>query len=568
VLAVAAGALAAAAPDAAPSPDSAAICETVERCIALLTDTGQARSVPHYRVADRFHELGSAGAEALVGLLDHPSGEVRRRASRALEKFEALDPRHTPALIAAHRRGLEVEEAIARTGSDEALRYLQSAWTTGEDDNHRARSALPMLGRAAEPFLLRELARCRSACSRREAQQILYALGRIGPLPDEAMAIVREVATAESTEPQLRLEMEDALIDRRDPLGLPFLVRRLEAVRGTEYENWTAARLLEEIYQYDEAAQAPAGALILHYLTQRDLRVARTAAAVAAWSIQYRPAIPVLRAALADADRDWLFAYQALAALAELGGREARPEIARLARGHWYRPVRNSARRALRMLDGGPFELPEVGAKDQRGPFAGELNFAADLDAVLDCRFDRAVGKLTFGRGAPVRNGAPRHRAIRIDFDPPSPEASTAAKRSAGSPPPGLVTLDWNRGTDRILGIDAGRWEGGLFVVDPNGDRRRVLAANVLAAFYMADNLFVITGDSSHRFDDADLWRLKAAGPLAVADGPLRLPASPTGYALASDRTLLIRTQRGDVALTPRGRLLPPRSCPGAAPRG
>lgn len=492
---------------------------------------------------------------------------MRRLASYALRQFEALDPRHLVALIAAHKSGLDVAEAIARTGSDEALRYLEEGWAAEDPDGSTpTRSALPLMGRRAEPFLLRRLEQCRQGCSGDEAQSILYALGKIGPPPEAARAVIRDVAASASAPTELRREMEDQLIYRGDRAALEIIVRRLRSLRGLEDEDWIAAQLLERIHGHDGAGVAVAGPTLLSYLGRADLRRARLAAIETVWEMEYRGAVPALRAALADADRDWLVAYQALSALAELGGREARPEIARLARDHWYRPVRNSARRALSRLDGGRFELPELGAKDERGRFDGELNFGADLDAARDCRFDRTVGMLRFGRDSPVRNAWPRRGAVRITFEPPSSEALAALGKAAELPPDGAVTLDWPRGAeDHILGVDGGRFDGGLFARDPKGGLRRILAGNLLAAFALGDSLFVFTGDSGRNHEEGDVWRLEAGGPLAVVAGPIRLPAGPTGFALASDRTLLIRTGRGDLALTPKGRLLPPGPCRGPA---
>lgn len=497
-------------------------------------------------------------------LLADPSEEVRRLASYALDQFEALDPRHLPALIAAHRLGLDVAESIARTGSDEALRYIEAGWSDADEPNSTNR-ALPLFGARAEPFLLRRLERCRQACSRRAAQSLLYALDRIGTMPDEARAVIRDVAAAASTEPDLRREMEDQLIFRAEPPALPIIVHRLGELRGTEYEEWAAADLLERLRPHGEAAIARAGPTILSYLSRRDLRQARLAAVVTAWAIDYHAAVPQLRAVLADADRDWLVAYQALSALAELGGREARPDIARLARRHWYRPVRNSARRALNRLDGGAFELPERRGREERGGFVGELNFAADVEAERDCRFDRAGGPRRFGRDAPVPARGPRRGTVRVALEPPSREALAALGRAPELPPHGALTLDWRRPDGRIVAIDGGRWEGGLFTVGAGGKLRRILAGNVLAVFRMGVNLVVITGVRGTISDEGELWRLPAHGALAMPDGPLRLPARPTDFALTSDRTLLIRTERGDLAVDGRGRLLPPRPCPGQA---
>ncbi|MEA3015634.1 MAG: hypothetical protein QOI38_356, partial [Sphingomonadales bacterium] len=319
---------------------------------------------------------GPAGADALVPLLEHPSAEVRRLAAIALDQFEQLKPQHLPALIAAHRRGLDVAASIARTGSEEALRFIEAAWSVA-DDGHNARSALILFGRRAEPFLMRQLERCRQGCSGMEMQTILYALDRIGPLPERAREMIREVAASGTAPPDLRRAMEEQLIDRTDPAALPIIVRRLGALRGDPYEDAAAFRLLERLRYHGEAGRDAGGPLILSYLSRTELRRARREAVVASWVVGYRPAVPALRAMLAEAENDWLLAYNALFALAQLGGREARPEIARLARDHWHLPVRNNARRALNMLDGGTFALPELG-DERRGSYVGELRFAAD----------------------------------------------------------------------------------------------------------------------------------------------------------------------------------------------
>jgi hypothetical protein len=559
--------LSAQAAPAVPETDGRSrICGTIDDCIGLLTGAvADGRSSGVVAIGVRLAEHGREGADALVPLLAHPSDDISRRAGWALEEFEeSLDARHVPALIDAHKRGLDVAKVIARIGSDEALRYLESAAVPGDEDNG-ALEALGRLGQRAVPFLLRELERCRAGCTRRAAWDLLYTLNRIDPLPEQAKAVIRDVAASRSTEPALRDEMEDQLISRAMPEALPILVRRLAELRGHEHEDPLAAGLIERLDPHGKRAIAGAGPAILLYLSRRDLRQARLAAILAAWEIDYHAAVPHLRAVLADADRDWLAAYQALSALAELGGREARPDIERLARGHWYRPVRNSARRALNRLDGGEFELPERRGRDERGGYEGEVNFAADVESERDCRFDRA-GEIRFARDAPVRPRWPRHGVVRVALEPPSSEAFDALKHDRQFPLDSTLTLDWRRAEGRIVAVDAGPYEGGgLFAVAPGGALRRILADSVLAVFRMRDQLFVFTGVPEIS-DTGELWRLAPHGELAVLDGPLRLPAMPRGFALASDRTLLIRTNRGDLAVSPRGRLLRARPCPGPSP--
>jgi hypothetical protein len=514
-------------------------------------------------VGGRLAMHGRAGADALVPLLEHRSAEVRRLAAIALDQFEQLKPRHLPALIAAYRRGLDVAKAIARTGSEEALRFIEAAWSVA-DDGRDARSALTVFGPRAEPFLMRQLERCRQLCAGRDVDTILYALDRIGPLPDRAREMIREAAASETTPLDLRRAMEGQLIDRNDPAALPIIVRRLGALRGEPYEDASAFRLLERLRYHDEAARDAGGSAILSYLSRTELRRARREAVVASWVVGYRPAVPALRAMLAEADNDWLLAYNALFALAQLGGWEARPEIARLAREHWHLPVRNNARRALNMLDGGTFALPELG-DEMRGPYVGELRFAADVRGPTDCRFDLAGGTLRFGRDAPVPARWPESGAVRIALDEPSRDVWATLERVPGIASGSPVALLWQRAGDRVIGVDGQRVEGGLFMVDGRSGAHRILAESVLAAFDVGSSLLVVTGDSTRFSDEADLWRL-SRNSLAVIEGPLRLPATPRGFALASDRTLLIRTERGDLAVSREGRLLPPRPCAAAPP--
>ena len=554
-----------AAPSAPEADDFPKSCGSIEDCIGLLTGAiSDGRSVAAALIGQRLEEYGPAGADALVPLLAHPSDEISRRAAWALGQFEGeFDPRHLPALIAAHKRGLRVAEMIARTGSDEALRYLQSVSVPGGDDNG-ALWALPLLGRRAEPFLLRELERCRKGCSRLAADALLNTLGKIGPMPDQAKAVVRDVAASGSADPVLRREMEDQLIDRAEPEALPIIVRRLAALRGVEHEEWLAADLLEQVRRHGEGAGASAGPLVLYYMSRPEMRRSRNAAVVTSWVINYRPAVPALRRLLAEADRDWLLAYDTVWALAELGGLEARPEIARLARRHWYRPVRNNARRALNKLGGGEFELPELPG-EMRGAYAGELNFAVDVDSVQDCRFERASETLRFGRNAPVPVRRPRRGAVRVEIEAPPQQGVAPLGKAPGRPPYGTVTLDWRRAGGRVVGVDGKRWDGGLFVAEANGALRPILPHSVLAAFEMSDGLLILTGDSTRPSGEGDAWRLRKQGSLDVVDGPLRLPAAAKGFALASDGTLLVRTYRGDVAIGRSGRLMRPRPCPDKA---
>ncbi|HEX8217026.1 MAG TPA: hypothetical protein VF577_06145, partial [Allosphingosinicella sp.] len=400
----------------------------------------------------------------------------------------------------------------------------------------------------------------------RQASALLHSLYRIdGPLPASARDVIRNIAASPSADPELKREMEDQLIFLFDRQALPILIRRLEASRGAEHEDLIAARLIDSIQHHHEAARRPAGPLLLSYLARPDLRQARLEAVITSLVIEYRAAIPALRPLLAEDERDWLATYHALWALAELDAVEARPVVARVARDHWYLPVRNNARRALNMLDGGAFELPELGDQDDRGGFAGELNFARDLDAERDCRFDRAQEIRRIPPGMPVPAEWPREGAVRIELEEPTLVARQILGAVHDLQQRAMVTLLWQRGGERLVGVDADRFNGGLFAIGAGGRVRRLFEPNVLAAFALDGTILLLTGDGGGADSGGDLWVLPARGPLAPAEGRLRLPARPKAFAFASDRTLLVRTDRGDVAVTPAGRLRRPQTCPAAA---
>lgn len=74
-------------------------------------------------------------------------------------------------------------------------------------------------------------------------------------------------------------------------------------------------------------------------------------------------------AALADQD-DWHRVAEAADALALHGVKHAIPELQKVAESHWYRPVRRTAQRAVRVLQGQEPYLPEV---DEKGHFKTPL---------------------------------------------------------------------------------------------------------------------------------------------------------------------------------------------------
>jgi len=217
----------------AEAPD----CTELRRCIELLEahrlppssgDSGMAVQ-PIGKILERLPTFGDAAVEALLPLLSHPHSEVRKRAAFALRSFERIDPRHLPALIDAYRRGETwLPVAIAATGSDEALRFLQREFLREKGDG-QVTFALARFGRRAEPFLVERLMRCRKGCRYDFARRALNLLADLGPVLGSVDDLVREVALSARTDPKLMRMMQDRLIAYRSPEGLKLVLDKLDA---------------------------------------------------------------------------------------------------------------------------------------------------------------------------------------------------------------------------------------------------------------------------------------------------------------------------------------------------
>ena len=111
-----------------------------------------------------------------------------------------------------------------------------------------------------------------------------------------------------------------------------------------------------------------------------------------------------------------------------------------------------------------------------------------------------------------------------------------------------------------LIGINAGEWGGGLYLIDRQGRPSEVIGTNVMGGLRLGGRIYILTGLAHIIMDEGRLWRLAPDG--RSTDSSIRLPARPRQIAVSSDRTLLIRTGRGDVAVTEDGRPKAVLPCP------
>jgi hypothetical protein len=541
---------------AAPAQPFAA-CATLDTCLARLGEEMGDEQRAAFQA--RLRSFGAPAADALVARLSGADAKAADAAGLALAQFERIDPRHLPALIAAHRAGNGwMPRAIAATAADEALRHLQASFLRNPDfsNNTQVHFALPRFGERLRPFVEEQAERCRAGGDSSLCGGLIALIGEFRAAtpswaPDALAAI------AASPNEWVRRMGEDALIQRRLPAGLPLLKARLErlGVPGARDES-AVHTALAQLGAYGPAG-ADAGPLVAALLESDDGET-RAQAALTLARIGSSAGAERLIALEPGFQDDWLIAYNAVEALGRNRVAKAKPLLQRTARGHWHRAVRANAGRALASLAGGTFEAP--GAPPGPSRFLlSELRYGDDAKPARFCGADRVDFVEHVAQDPPAQVAWPPRGVRRLSpVALPAPRtdplrASIPNGRGGGRIP---FRLDMPAGT--LFGLDQGEFGGGL-VLARTGNEAQVLAeGNPRFAFRMGERLYVAQGLSHIAIDRGSILVLEGSSPRIVRR--IRLPAEPDSFFVTPKRVMIVRTSRGDVAIRADGRLAKPEN--------
>jgi hypothetical protein len=274
----------------------------------------------------------------------------------------------------------------------------------------------------------------------------------------------------------------------------------------------------------------------------------RVAAARALGFIGYREATPSLVAALDDSD-DWRVVYVAAEALGRLRAVESREALQATASDHWYPPVRDAARTALRALD----------AKYRYASSAHRTNFALDF-------FDYEHA----GRAYPPCADQAHYPSVPQrpeTLDPTGqPSLAEAYDREIRS----LSEKGWQTTHRRtipevglrvdggwLVGGDHGEWGGELLLKPDGGQSTKILDRNISGLHAMADGSIVaVTGLSHLGMDEGSLYTIACAPTKGCSATRWKsLPGAPRSSWLIAAGELLVNTTGGSVLVAPDGAL-------------
>ena len=557
-------------------PDDAARCVSLSDCIAALRTAAQNKRQVGQAVEERLITLGPPAVDALVPLLADPDLQVRASAGMTLGGFDSIDPRHLPALVHAWRHGDVINRqgrgngwmprAIAATGTEEALRLL---WQDYLRDPHHSSNAqvfmaLAQMGERARPLILGRLAACRTSADDEGCDGVYQLLGEWKqPFPEWSIDAIVELALHAQAD-GVREAAQWQLGRRQHPAVLPPLQRRLADLDPAQTEPWDVSHMIDLVAAYGRAARA-SGPAIVRYLAPEMHEDVRARAALALGEIDETAAIPALMALGPALGDDWLLAYNVAESLGRLRADEARPLLSRLAGGHWHEGVRNNAARALAMLDGGDFGRPRivgdgaayprrVNEEGQEILYFGELRYAGD-DAARCSIADLPPRKL---EQDPVeqlrwrRGGAVRLRPAPVEAE----TAREIRRRIPVQQVQGRLVAVAAVDSGLLVAFNGGEFGGGVYHLPHRGPARALFEEPVFAAWTMGGKLYAAAGLNHLVMDRGHLY---AVDPRRLqVERVIRLPASPTGIAAMPDRSVVLRTSEGAVAIREDGQLLHP----------
>lgn len=527
----------------APPPAAATELEPIDALIRKLRAVAGASGPEGRAVAEEIQRHGAAAIPYVLPLLGDPELRIRELAEYVLRDLEGLEERHLDALIRADssREDTWLPPAIARIGTPRAIAYLvERLWERAEIENQLGFALTRSAPRSA-PEIVRRL-RVEPPKDGRLPAVICRLFSQA---PDEsAVAIPGLLALAGDADlPVARREQAVRLIGCLGPAAAPHQPEIRQLGEGTPALAPAARSTLVKVGALDALASAlataptvttllqvaslgagarGAGASVVPLVGAADWDV-RLAAIKTVGYIDYGEGVPALIRALGIAE-DWRAVFAAAEALGRLKAASAAAPLEQVAAKHWYPPVRFAAEKALRVIRG----------TDQYCRRWHPQNFNIEFHDVGSRADVPRPGALPSLRQGPDELGG-----LQLWF-----HRDTQAQV-------GLAAFG-----GVLLGADAGEW-GGALTFAAGSKRDRLLEKNTTGIHRVGSSIVAATGLAHLMMDDGVLYRVERPDrnvpPVAVRWR--QLPGAPYQSGFLEDGRLFIRTQAGDVALSPEGEL-------------
>lgn len=557
------------------SPQVAESCSTVEACLARarqIADPDGGVSPSEQALAKRLQDLGPRAIEPTLRLLQDPDKNVRELAGYILRDMPGLGPEHLDALERACEAGdTWLPPAIASIGTPSAIQFLVDELRRKPETDTQLTWAFEKLGPAAFPDLL-DLFHCGGSCDEKLLSVVTFIFSETREKAAAAVVPLEKVATDPSAPLVARRHAVRTLgalgptsqavvgilieMTHQDPVELQADARKaVLGIGGTGTGEILAALLenagnkelvLRDIAELGEGGRE-AGPRIARLLSSSD-RTVRVTAARTLGLIGYQPAVPALVAALDDAD-DWRLVYVAAEALGRLHATDARDALGAAATTHWYPPVQQAAKAALRALDTSPSATRS--SSPRVSPFEF-FNYEHAGENYPSCA-DRA--KYPALPSPPeVLDPAERPelaRQLAYDRDVNSSRVNGKHTRKQRTIPQVGVRVEagW------LVGSDQGEWGGELVLEPETGPAKTVLHTNIAGVHVLGHaGVVAVTGLAHLGSDGGCLYTVSCTSATTCrATQWKQLPGAPRSSWITEAGDLLVNTTQGSVLVAPDG---------------
>lgn len=543
-------------PQAIRASDAQIAVEALKKTVAK----GAGISQEEWAAAVRVQQIGAPAIPLLLSMLENGSKDMRELAAFTLRDTDGLKEEHLDALLVEYRNGEGwILPAIASIGTPRAVQWVMGEFFREQSDGTQVVPAVQRLGEKAVPYLLKfyetddgwreggesalstvwkglgkeaataleplmKIANDESATSKKRWHALL-AIGSLGPLAEQVIPDLQLLY--KSNDPAIREAAMGAIIETATTESAAILVECLDHP-SPSYDRESTLYCIARM----GPAVAAAGAGVARYLNDPDWHLRALAAGVFGY-IEYHDATDAL-IDLLDCPEDWHVVFSAVGSLGQLKAKRAEPALTKLAREHWFPPVRSAALEAVSAITGGP---PMKG-KDEN--LIGPLRFLSFESVGCDAE---TLQKGDFAR-------------LRFPLAETTDESTEIPVHGKGGQlfhekwPAVKVDEGW------LVGVDMGEWGGQIAFKDRHGNVQALAKVNTEDIHRMLQGPVAVTGLAHLSMNEGFLYRIvkNPAGRWA-AEKWRTLPGAPYGSVLLQDGRLLINGSGGIVLVSPDGKM-------------
>ena len=397
-----------------------------------------------------------------------------------------------------------------------------------------------IIGPKAIPYLVKQY-----NCGRECDEMVLYEIGdTLRDMGDDALEAIeplKKIISNQETSEVVRRAAELAIINIGGQEALKILISKLEesASNNSEIESWIFFHVAEQGKDAETA-----GKLVAKWIHSQDrtnsLKAIRTIG-----YIGYKDAAFTLMDVL-ESD-DWFKVYVASETLGRIEAEEAIDKLKQVKNNHWYPPVRSSADKALKAIQG-----EDIHKKSFENYYEFRDDFTDYLWAGVEQKPCKEVNYAIANSSTDVKFYEEKNKGIAERFVYTVTEMrNTVEGRKevliTRTPKVGLKVDDgW------LLGDDRGEFGGELVYWASRDSSYIIIDENIQDIFYTPYGIIAVGGLSHMAINDGVLYKiLKSKDGKYSAEVYQYLPGASYSNHLLEDGCLLLNTTSGSVLFSP-----------------